>query len=131
MSRVFLSYATPDKAFAKTLSRELAARGAEIVDPNANASAGENLWDLILPQLKRSDLMIFVVPRYEGQGKSALAELGAAKALGKRSVSVLPERVRLANNDVASVLGNTYSLDGAGRNMGVLADQLLSDLAAA
>lgn len=131
MSQVFLSYAVPDRAFAKTLSRELAARGAEIVDPNVSLGAGEHLWDAILTYLKKSDLMVFVVPRYEGQGKSALAELGAAKALGKRIVSVLPERVRSANNDVASVLGNTYSLDAAGRNIGTLADQVLSDLAAA
>ena len=131
MTKVFLSYARGDEGFVSELREALAARGADVFDAFKDVRPGADVYTAILQHLKQSDLVVFVVPRYEGQGKSALVEVGAAKALGKRIVSVLPERVRVANNDVASVLGNSFFLDVAGKNVGFLADQVLSDLAAA
>jgi hypothetical protein len=130
MSRVFLSYAAEDRAFASRLKRALTAQGAETVDPAEDMKPGDDLSAAILKSLKRSDLLVFVVPRYEGQGKSALVELGAAKALGKRIVSVVPEKARVAYSDVASALGETYFFDGD-RNPADWADQVLSELKAA
>ena len=130
MTRLFLSYAMSDQVFAAKLKRALAARGVEAFDSHKDLKPGEDISASLIGRLKRSDMLIFVVPRFEGQGKGALAELGAAKALGKRIVAVLPDRMRFANTDV-SVLGNTYSLDAAGRDVSALADRLLSDLAAA
>ncbi|MBZ0227362.1 MAG: toll/interleukin-1 receptor domain-containing protein [Bauldia sp.] len=131
MSRIFLSYASSDKVFASKLRRALTDRGAEAFDPHKDLRPGEDASTFILNRLKWSDLLIFVVPRYEGQGKSALVELGAAKALGKRIVSVLPDRLRAANSDVASALGATYFLDASGENVSALAERVLSDLKAA
>lgn len=131
MSRVFLSYAAQDEDFAAKLRRALAEQGADVFDPSKDLAPSDDIWDSLLTRLKKSDLMVFVVPRYQGQGKHALSELGAAKALEKRIVSVLRDRTRLANNDVASALGNTYLLDETGKNLKTLAGQLLSDLAAA
>lgn len=131
MTQVFISYARGDYEFVSKLREALAARGAKVFDDLMDVRPGADISASILDRLKRSDLVVFVVPRYAGQGKSALVELGAAKAFGKRIASVLPDRVRAGNNDVASVFGNTFFLDAVGRNVGALADQVLSDLAAA
>lgn len=130
MSRVFLSYADEDRAFASKLKRALTARGAETFDPITAFRPGEDFSTAILKSLKRADLLVFVVPRFEGQGKSALVELGAAKAMGKRIVSVVPERTRAANSDVAAALGETHYFDG-NRDPADWADQVLSELKAA
>lgn len=131
MTRIFLSYASGDREFVAKLNRALTARGAATFDPHKDLNPGEDLSASIIGRLKQTDMLVFVVPRFEGQGKSALVELGAAKALGKRIVAVLPDRARAANSDVASALGHTYFLDATNENVGILADQVLSDLAAA
>jgi len=131
MTRIFLSYAQPDRAFATTLHRALTARGAEVFDPASDVSFGDDTQKLILDRLRSSDLVIFVVPRYEGQGKSALVELGAAKAFGKRIAAVLPDGMRAANTDFASALGDVYAFNASGRSVDALADRVLSDLQAA
>lgn len=131
MTRVFLSHAMEDRKFVTELGKALMARGAETFVDYENVRPGDDISATILAQLQRSDLVVFVVPRYEGQGKNALFELGAARALGKPIVAVLPEGVRRANSDVASALGRTLLLDATTKNVGLLADQVLSDLAAA
>jgi hypothetical protein len=131
MSQVFLSYARDDADFAAKLRKALTDRGAKAFDAPKDVQPGVDYWTSIQDQLRRSDLVVFVVPRHEGQGKSALIELGAAKALGRRIVAVLPDRIRTSNSEIASSLGNTYFLDSTGKNVGELADQVLSDLAAA
>jgi hypothetical protein len=130
MSRVFLSYALDDRPFAERLARVLSARGAETFDPVKDFEPGENWSDAILKSLRRADLLVFVVPRFEGQGKSALVEVGAAKAMGKRIVSVLPDRARAANTEVATALGETHYL-GNDRDLNKWADRVLSELKAA
>jgi nucleoside 2-deoxyribosyltransferase len=130
MSRIFLSYAPEDRAFAARLKRAFGARGAETFDPIDDLRPGEDISSGILRRLRRADMVVFVVPRYEGQGKAALVELGAAKALGKRIVSVLPDRARAANSEVASALGETYYFTDD-RDPDDWAGQLLSDLRAA
>ena len=131
MTRIFLSYAQPDRAFAATLHHALTARGAEVIDPASDIGFGEDMQRWVLDRLRSSDLVIFVVPRYEGQGKSALVELGAAKAFGKRIAAVLPDGMRAANTDFASALGDIYALNASGRSVDALADRVLSDLQAA
>lgn len=129
MSRVFLSYASEDRKFADRLKRVFSAHGAETIDP-ADVGMGGDISTAILKSLKRADLMVFVVPRFEGQGKSALVELGAAKAMGKRVVSVLPDRSRAANTEVAVALSETYYV-GSDRDLDNWADRVLSELKAA
>lgn len=130
MSRVFLSYATEDQAYAARLKKALEASGAETFDPARDLEPGAEFADAILKSLRRADLVVFVVPRFEGQGKSALVELGAARALGRRIVSVFPDRTRVANSDVAMALSEAHYLDGS-RDLGDWASEVLSALKAA
>jgi nucleoside 2-deoxyribosyltransferase len=130
MNRVFLSYATEDQPFAARLKGALSAHGAETIDPTEDLRPGEEVSTAILKLLRRADLLVFVVPRFEGQGKSALVELGAAKAMGKRIVSVLPDRARSANSDVAMALSETRYV-GNDRDLNDWADRVLSELKAA
>lgn len=131
MTKVFLSYARGDEPFVSELRTALLARGAFVFDASKDIALarGTDISTLILQHLKQSDLVVFVVPRYQGEGKTALFELGAAKALGKRIVSVLPENARVANNDVASAFGSSFYV--AGRSVESVAEQVLSEQAAA
>jgi hypothetical protein len=92
--------------------------------------AGTDISSAILRSLRRADLVVFVVPRFEGQGKAALAELGAARAIGKRIVSVLPDTTRAANSDVATALSETHFLEER-NDLSLWAAQILSELKAA
>ena len=130
MSQVFISYAVEDKAFADRLNKALTDHGARVFDPMEDIVPGTDVSAAILRSLKHADLVVFVVPRFEGQGKSALAELGAARAFGKRIVSVLPDRTRAANSDVAAALGETHYLDRRS-DLSHWTAQLLSELKAA
>ena len=130
MSRVFLSYALEDRPFAARLKRALSARGAQTFDPAEDLRPGADLSAAILKALKQADLLVFVVPRFEGQGKSALVELGAAKAMGKRIVSILPDRARAANTDIAMALSETHYL-GGDHDLNRWADRVVSELKAA
>ena len=130
MTEVFLSYAVEDRAFADRLARALAAEGARTFDPLRDLPGGTDISSAILRSLRRADLVVFVVPRFEGQGKAALAELGAARAIGKRIVSVLPDTTRAANSDVATALSETHFLEER-NDLSLWAAQILSELKAA
>lgn len=123
--RVFLSYAEADNAFAEELRRILVLHGAAVVlDSTVLLSSGD-VQEALLRALKESDLVTFVVPRREGEGKNALFEIGAARALGKPIVSVVSDPARSQNADVARVLSRSPLVDASRLSDDALADAIL------
>lgn len=131
MTRVFFSYSASDRALADKLKKAFQRHGAQTFDPFSDLTPGESISETLLTHLRRSDLFVFVAPRFEGQGKSALVELGAARALGKRIVTVVPDEARAASHDKAVSLGRAYHLDPGAAAIEVFADRILSDAEAA
>lgn len=123
--KVFLSYAWDDRDFAATVKAALSNSGVHTFD-EFDVTLGENLIETVLENIRDSEIVVFVVPEREGVGKNALAELGAARAAGKRIVSLVPDRKRAANSDVAVRLSNLMVLDAAELVPSALAEQVLS-----
>lgn len=108
--RVFLSYSSSDQGLAERLRAAMLDQNIQVWDP-VQIPAGGNIDDQVQEALRMSDLFVYLIPEKEGSGKWSLFELGAAKALGKRIVAVLPDGSRLANSVVAAKLANTVVLD--------------------
>ncbi|MGH6924344.1 MAG: toll/interleukin-1 receptor domain-containing protein [Propylenella sp.] len=129
--RVFLSYASSDSRFASRLAEALSASGVDARLDTEAVEPGGNLEESILSVLRESDIVVFVVPEREGAGKWALAELGAARALGKRIVAVVPEASRYHNSDVARILSGSAVIDASSLPKEALVNAIMTPLAAA
>lgn len=123
---VFLSYASDDRAFAAQIRDAVAQRGAEAVDADSVVQPGSDVGGAAMEALRSADLFVFVVPEKEGSGRWALMELGAAKALGKRIVALMPDRHRAGNSEVAVRLSDVLVLDAGEKPATRVAEQLLS-----
>lgn len=64
--------------------------------------AFEDILDPVVDEVGRADLLVFMVPEREGEGRNALMELGMARANGKPIVPVVLDATRVANSDVAT-----------------------------
>ena len=127
-TRVFVSHDRRDQQFATALSEALRAQGVDIFDPLSplQARPGDDWADERLDELRNSDFVVFVVPRFEGEGVNALAELGAARALGKTIVPVVPEPAWYASGSIASVVSGQSALDASRFSSEELAKAILA-----
>jgi hypothetical protein len=127
-TRVFVSYDRRDRQFAAALSEALRAQGADVFDPSSliQVRPGDDWADELLDELRNSDFLVFVVPRFEGDGINALAELGAARALGKTIVPVVPEPAWYASGSIASVVSRQATLDASRLSRDELARAILA-----
>ncbi|SRR5579883_189842 len=106
--KIFFSYSSDDRAFADELRHAVTTgRDVQVWDAASTVTPGHASDELISENLSSSDLFVYIVPEREGAGKLSLIELGAAKALGKRIVAVLPNSARVANSAVAAKLADT------------------------
>ncbi|MGO9170639.1 MAG: toll/interleukin-1 receptor domain-containing protein [Rhodomicrobium sp.] len=108
---LFISYARPDREYAKELTKALLSKGFDVFRDEETLVAGDNYADAILDVLKDAELVVFVVPKESGEGKNALYEVGAAKALGKRIFAIMPHGRGSAGRDVAMGLADLIFLD--------------------
>jgi nucleoside 2-deoxyribosyltransferase len=123
--RVFISFARADSELVAQLSEAIEKQGGDVFS-NADLAAGENWFDRIQGEIQGSDLIVFVVPAREGEGQSALFEIGAAKALGKPILAIVPDRTRSANTEVAVHLADTMLMDAARRSPDEIAERVIA-----
>lgn len=128
--RVFLAYARSDQGFATRLTRALTRRGAQSLDVAADLQPGDDIEEALLSDLRASDIVVFVIPEREGAGKNALAELGAAYALGKRIVAVAPDTARFHNAEVARLLSGSAIVDASAIPEEALVNAIMTPIAA-
>lgn len=127
--KVFVSYAANDAAFAKSLGRVLARKGVEVFD-GLTVRTGDDVFETIRDELNSSDLLVFVVPLREGEGRFALQELGAARIANKKIFAVLPSKSRYANSDVARVLSKGLMVNAERLTPAQLADTIIESIPA-
>jgi nucleoside 2-deoxyribosyltransferase len=92
--------------------------------------AGEDALDLVVEEVSKADLLVFVVPEHEGEGKNALMELGMAKAKGKPIVPVVLDESRIANSRVATTLSGTGYLYAGGIQSSDIGRMIMAAVAA-
>ena len=122
---VFLSFVKEDRTYAMRLANALRIQGVKILDVVEDPSA-DDAFSLVQNALTRTDLFVFIVPEHEGQSNWALMELGAAKALNKRIIGIVPSFARFANSDVARRLSSEGLIDAEGLTAGELAVHVLA-----
>jgi hypothetical protein len=108
---LFISYALSDRKYAQELKAALRDRGFDVFQDEDNLAAGDDLSESILGGLRNAELVLFVVPKESGEGRNALYEVGAAKALGKRIFAVMPHGRASGARDVALGLADLIFLD--------------------
>jgi hypothetical protein len=90
--KAFLSYAHSDAEFAASLRRELEKQGLFVIDPMQDLVPGANMLDYFRQALSDSDALIQIVPQTGAiQANNVWFEAGAAKALDKSVVAVMPD----------------------------------------
>src|SRR5436305_379689 len=93
---VFISYSHRDVGVAKQLANNLRRLGLKAFDPASEIHAGDDWRKGIQTAIKQSDALILIASP-EGLASSwVLYEAGAAEALGKRVMVLLPERHSVA-----------------------------------
>ena len=91
--RVFLSHSYTDRAFAQSLGATIKAMGIAVGDPALSSSSGNEWAKAIRNSLEQADAVVIVVPEAGSTGaNNAFFEAGAAHALGKPVVAVVPEQ---------------------------------------
>jgi hypothetical protein len=108
---LFISYAQTGSEYAKKLTQALRGKGFDVFRDDETLIAGDNYADAILDVLKNAELVVFVVPKENGEGKNALYEVGAAKAMGKKIFAIMLHGRASAGQDVAIGLADLIFLD--------------------
>jgi hypothetical protein len=129
--KVFLSYARGDRALAKLLGDRMRALGADVFD-DETISPGEN-WDAVLRNaLQAADAVVYLAPS-PGTAESNLTffEVGAARALGKRIIPVLPTQDAMRIRELPAGLQSLQALDGSRLAPDALAESIVATLDAA
>lgn len=106
--KIFFSYSSDDRVFADELREAMMSEvDVHVWDSASAIRPGTKIEEVINEELNASDIFVYIIPEKEGAGKWSLLELGAAKALGKRIVAILPDSTRVANSAVAASLADS------------------------
>lgn len=126
--RIFLSAAHRDRNFANRLANEIDRLGGQSYFAGPKLKPGEQWQETAEKELRSADLLVFVVPPIEGEGKLALSEIGAAKALGKPIFAIITdwEHTATANTNVATRLADNIIRDGRTRPLSEIAKSVLN-----
>lgn len=124
-ANIFISYAWADRVFASRIAEELAKVGAKTFY-DAEFNAGSQIFEQWRKEIASTDLVVFVVPSQEGEGRWALAEIGAARALDKNILAVLPDRARYSNSSFLRSLTDRPIVDATNLSPSALANTIVS-----
>lgn len=104
--QVFLSYTREDKDLAEDLARLMAHRGASVFS-DMDLRPADSWADVLRKEIESASALVLLIPSEdETKRNSVLFEAGAAKALGKPILAVLPpgrKKGRLPS-DIADIL---------------------------
>ncbi len=126
--RLFFSYSSNDQALADQLRQGFQELGVEVKDPGFAAS-GTHWAGRVRSSIEESDAVLLIVPRSGAPGaNNAFFEVGAAQALGKPVMAVLPEEPAEEDREVPSDLAGQMVLGTSGRPMKSIAASVVSAL---
>ena len=121
--RIVLSHAAEDTVFARRLANLLAERGVEVFI-DANVTAGEDWSRAFRHEIEEASALVLLIPSDTARNRNNLwFEAGAARALEKRVLAVLPPDRHATDypNDLADVM----VLDADRRPLEDIADTLV------
>ncbi len=122
---VFLSFARKDRDFAQELGNLLKERGAN-VSSDIDIQQGDHWPEVLRERIERATALILLLPLRDALNRNSVwFEAGAAKALGKPVLMVLPPEHKGARSDVPIDLADLVVLNADETSMDRLADMLM------
>lgn len=124
--RVFISYSIKDREFAEQLAAAMRERGAEpSLSEHGTVTKGDWLGEL-RARLGRSDAVVLVMPSASARSaNSAFFEAGAARALGKDVIVVVPDTSAIEQDNIPIDVASTIVLDASKKPMSSVATTVL------
>lgn len=125
---VFLSYAHADKALADQIVSRLDGGSLEIWREEA-VNTGEAWANAIQDALRKAETVLLIVPAAGSPGRNnVFFEIGAARALGKRILAVVPDRRETEPQDIPVDAADLVIMDAAHRPIDEVAATLRTAL---
>jgi predicted nucleotide-binding protein len=123
--KIFVSYALEDKDFAKKLANVIERTGACVFSDAASPAGG--VWaDILRREIESADALILVIPSRNAPNRNNVwFEAGAAKALGKPVMAVLPPRAETARAELPTDIAGVLVLDADQRSWEGIAQMLM------
>lgn len=112
---VFISYSYADKDYANFLSKSLEGRGID-AQFDVDIPVGGNFSDIILKMIQESNAVIFLVPADSNSSRNALFEVGAAKAMRKKIIALMPHGRQSSARDIAMAVADIILIDVANKS---------------
>ncbi|PYF03813.1 TIR domain-containing protein [Rhodopseudomonas faecalis] len=123
--RVFISYARQDRDFARQIGDLMIQRGVAVAG-NLDASFGSDWRDGLRRQIESANALVLLIPSQTEPNRNAIwFEAGAAKALGKPVLAVLPPSREAATTELPTDLAGLLMLDANRRSLDSVADTLV------
>ena len=120
---VFLSYALEDRELAKDLASLMSRRGVSVFS-DFDVKLGELWSSVIRDEIEKSSALVLLIPSDGFRNRNNIwFEAGAAKALGKRVLAVLPPNRHLV--DLPSDIADVMFFDADKRPLESIADTLI------
>jgi predicted nucleotide-binding protein len=123
--RVFISFSHEDKAFAGDLAELMERRGVAVFS-DADMSPGTLRSDILRREIERASALVLIIPALGLANRNyALFEAGAAKALGKPVLAVLPPGRSIGSVELPAEIAGLIVLDADRRSLDSIIDTLL------
>jgi predicted nucleotide-binding protein len=123
--RVFISYAREDRAFAHELAQLMKRPGVSVF-ADTDVTPG-SLWsDVLRKEIEQASALVLVIPSDRvGDRNNIWFEAGAAKALGKPVLAVLPPQRQSGTVEFPTDLAGLLVLDADRRPLQSVVETLL------
>jgi nucleoside 2-deoxyribosyltransferase len=126
---VYISHSRADSAFAEQLRSRIQALGANVWSDEVGIRPGEDFEQALREALETSDGVVLVVPEPgTAKANAAFFEAGAARALGKPVVAVLPRAEPSRVRELPSEVSSLAVFDGSQVAPEALAEKIVSAL---
>jgi hypothetical protein len=123
--RVFISYAREDRDFARRLGELMNQRGVSVAW-DFDTAFGSDWSDGLRRQIEDADALVLLIPSHGMANRNTIwFEAGAAKALGKPVLAVLPPSRDPGSTELPTDLAGLLVLDADRRSLESVADTLV------
>jgi hypothetical protein len=124
--KIFISYSRHDQKFAKQLAKSLTDRGGDAWMSEHGMLAGDDWLTTLKDRLKKTDAFVLVMPSTAAaSSNSTFFEAGAARAIGKDVVIVVPDLEEVDRTNIPYDLARTVVLDASKQPIENVAETVL------
>jgi len=127
VQEIFISYSRHDREFANQLAKSLGEQGSSAWMSEHGILAGTDWLRTLKDKLQESLAMVLVMPAATSvSGNSAFFEAGAARAIGKDVIVVVPELENVDRTNIPFDLAKAIVLDANKQPIATVAATVLS-----